>query len=61
VFNHASSYFADVVWKGISTGHVRKGLKGNIELEDLRKELARVKEEREILKRAIAVFSKRPG
>ena len=33
----------------------------NKELEDLRKELARVKEEREILKKAIAVFSKRPG
>jgi transposase len=31
------------------------------ELEDLRKELARVKEEREILKKAVAVFSKRPG
>lgn len=33
----------------------------NKELEDLRKELARVKEEREILKKAVAVFSKRPG
>jgi transposase len=33
----------------------------NKELEDLRRELARVKEEREILKKAIAVFSKRPG
>ena len=33
----------------------------NKELEDLRKELARVKEEREILKKAIAVFSKHPG
>ena len=33
----------------------------NPELEALRKELARVKEERDILKKAVAVFSKRPG
>jgi transposase len=33
----------------------------NKELEDLRKELARVKEEREILKKVVGVFSKRPG
>jgi transposase len=33
----------------------------NAELEALRKELARVKEERDILKKAVAVFSKRPG
>jgi transposase len=32
----------------------------NKELEELRKELARVKEEREILKKAMAVFSRRP-
>ncbi|MDM7995848.1 MAG: abhydrolase domain-containing 18 [Acidobacteriota bacterium] len=36
VLNHVSPYFADVVWRGISTRHVRKGLDGNIELEDLR-------------------------
>lgn len=30
------------------------------ELEELRRELARVKEEREILKKAVAVFSRRP-
>ena len=30
------------------------------ELEELRRELARVKEEREILKKAMAVFSRRP-
>ena len=30
------------------------------ELEDLRRELARVKEEREILKKAMVVFSRRP-
>jgi transposase len=41
-------------------GHGRASSE-NKELEDLRKELARVKEEREILKKAIAVFSKRPG
>jgi transposase len=30
------------------------------EIDDLRRELARVKEEREILKKAMAVFSRRP-
>ena len=30
------------------------------ELDELRRELARVKEEREILKKAMAVFSRRP-
>lgn len=34
--NHISPYFADVVWRGISTQHVRKGLDGNISLDDLR-------------------------
>jgi hypothetical protein len=34
--NHISPYFADVVWKGISTRHVRKGLDGKISLDDLR-------------------------
>ena len=33
----------------------------NKELEDLRRELARVKEEREILKKVLAIFSKRPA
>jgi hypothetical protein len=37
VQNHISPYFADVVWKGISTRHVREGLDGHISLEDLRK------------------------
>jgi hypothetical protein len=36
VMNHVSPYFADVVWHGISTHHVRKVLEGNIGLEDLR-------------------------
>lgn len=36
VQNHVSPYFADVVWRGISTIHVREGLEKNITLEDLR-------------------------
>ena len=35
--NHISPYFADVVWRGISTAHVREGLDGHIELELLRR------------------------
>lgn len=35
--NHISPYFADVVWRGISTTHVREGLDGNIELDLLRR------------------------
>jgi hypothetical protein len=34
--NHISPYFADVVWRGISTRHVREGLEGAIELDLLR-------------------------
>jgi hypothetical protein len=34
--NHISPYFADVVWEGLSTAHVRAGLDGHIELDDLR-------------------------
>jgi dienelactone hydrolase len=34
--NHISPYFADVVWRGLSTGHVRAGLDGSIELDLLR-------------------------
>ena len=34
--NHISPYFADVVWRGLSTRHVREGLDGRIELERLR-------------------------
>jgi hypothetical protein len=36
VQNHVSPYFADVVWYGISTRHVRAGLEGNVTLEELR-------------------------
>jgi dienelactone hydrolase len=35
-FNHASTYFADVVWRGQSTRHVREGLEPEITLERLR-------------------------
>jgi dienelactone hydrolase len=34
--NHISPYFADVVWRGLSTEHVRTGLDGSIDLELLR-------------------------
>jgi hypothetical protein len=34
--NHISPYFADVVWRGLSTSHVREGLDGHIELDLLR-------------------------
>ena len=36
VFNHVSSYFADVVWTGISTRHVRAGIERDVDLETLR-------------------------
>jgi len=35
-FNHVSPYFADVVWRGLSTRHVRAGLDGHVALDDLR-------------------------
>ena len=35
-FNHASTYFADVVWHGQSTRHIREGLESAIDLESLR-------------------------
>jgi dienelactone hydrolase len=34
--NHVSPWFADVVWRGLSTRHVRAGLDGHIDLEQLR-------------------------
>ena len=34
--NHISPYFADVVWEGLSTTHVREGLDGAIDLALLR-------------------------
>jgi len=34
--NHVSPWFADVVWRGLSTAHVRQGLDGHIDLDELR-------------------------
>jgi len=34
--NHISPFFADVVWRGLSTVHVKTGLDGHIELDALR-------------------------
>ena len=34
--NHVSPWFADVVWRGLSTRHVRQGLDGRIDLDRLR-------------------------
>ena len=36
-FNHVSPYFADVVWRGLSTRHVRAGLGDTLTLETLRR------------------------
>ena len=35
--NHVSPWFADVVWRGLSTRHVRESLDGNVDLERLRR------------------------
>ena len=35
-FNHASTYFADVVWHGQSTRHIRAGIESKIDAERLR-------------------------
>lgn len=35
-FNHASTYFADVVWHGQTTRHIRQGIEAEIDLERLR-------------------------
>jgi hypothetical protein len=37
VFHHVSSYFGDVVWNGISTHHVRKGIEDSLDKEELRR------------------------
>jgi dienelactone hydrolase len=36
-FNHASTYFADVVWHGQTTRHIRQGIEAEIDLERLRR------------------------
>jgi hypothetical protein len=35
--NHISPYFADVVWNGLSTKHVRATLEGSVTLDELRR------------------------
>jgi hypothetical protein len=35
--NHISPYFADVVWGGLSTMHVRETLEGNVTIDELRR------------------------
>lgn len=35
--NHISPYFADVIWEGLSTAHVREGMDGQIDLDALRR------------------------
>jgi hypothetical protein len=34
--NHVSPWFADVVWRGLSTRHVRESLNGHVTLDELR-------------------------
>jgi hypothetical protein len=36
VFNHCSTYVADVVWTGLSTQHVRHGFEQHIDVDQLR-------------------------
>ena len=35
-FNHASTYFADVVWHGQTTRHIRQGIEAEIDIDRLR-------------------------
>jgi len=37
VFNHCSTYFADVVWSGLSSQHIRQGLEEHIDVDRLRR------------------------
>ncbi len=37
VFNHCSTYVADVVWQGLSTRHIREGIENDIDLDRLRR------------------------
>jgi hypothetical protein len=43
--NHVSPFFADVVWRGVSTSHVRAGLDGHIDLETVVVSRSRRREE----------------
>jgi hypothetical protein len=42
VFNHASTYFGDVVWTGQSTRHIREGIEQVLTQEELRRALLAV-------------------
>lgn len=37
MFNHCSTYVADVVWEGLSTRHIRESLEGAVDLPTLRR------------------------
>ena len=37
VFNHCSTWFADVVWTGLSTRHIKQSLESEIDLDRLRR------------------------
>ncbi len=37
VFNHASCYFGDVVWEGITTAHIRKSLEQHLTQDEARR------------------------
>ena len=37
VFNHCSTYFADPVWEGLSTQHIKESIEQSTDLETLRK------------------------
>lgn len=37
VFNHVSSYFGDVVWRGITTAHIRRSLEEHMTREEVRR------------------------
>jgi hypothetical protein len=37
VFNHVAGYFADVVWEGLATRHVRRSLDDHVDLDALRR------------------------
>jgi hypothetical protein len=37
VYNHVSSYFGDVVWDGLTTAHVRRGLETTVTKEEVRR------------------------
>jgi len=37
VYYHVSSYFGDVVWEGLTTAHVRRGLEGALTRDDVRR------------------------